>query len=57
MDDYSRFILAWDLKVDMAVGSLEDMVQQAVGLTGMTDVTLENRTVLLSDRSKPLNVH
>jgi len=49
MDDFSRFILAWDLKVDMAGGSLEDVVQQAVDLTGMTDVPLEDRTVLLSD--------
>lgn len=49
MDDYSRFILAWDLKVDMAGRSLEDVVQQAVDLTGMTDVPLEDRTVLLSD--------
>ena len=49
MDDCSRFILAWDLKVDMAGVSLEDVVQQAVDLTGMTDVPLEDRTVLLSD--------
>ena len=49
MDDFSRFILAWDLKVDMAGASLEDVVQQAVDFTGMTDVPLEDRTVLLSD--------
>ena len=49
IDDYSRFILAWDLKTDMAGGSLEDVVQQAVDFTGMTDVPLDNRTVLLSD--------
>ena len=49
MDDCSRFIPAWDLKVDMAGGSLEDVVQQAVDFTGMTDVPLEDRTVLLSD--------
>ncbi len=49
MDDCSRFILAWDLKTDMAGGSLEDVVQQAVDFTGMTDVPLEDRTVLLSD--------
>ena len=49
MDDYSRFILAWDLKVDMAGGSLEDVVQLAVDATGMTDVPFEDRTVLLSD--------
>lgn len=49
MDDYSRFILGWDLKADMAGGSLSDVVQQAVDFTGMTDVPLEDRTVLLSD--------
>ena len=49
MDDYSRFILAWELKNDMAAGSLIDVVQQAVDFTGMTDVPLEDRTVLLSD--------
>jgi len=49
MDDYSRFILAGDLKNNMAAGSLIDVVQQAVDLTGMTDVPVENRTVLLSD--------
>jgi putative transposase len=49
MDDFSRLILAWDLKVDMAGGSLEDIVQLAVDFTGMTDVPLEDRTVLLSD--------
>jgi len=49
MDDYSRFILVWDLKSDMAAGSLIDVVQQAVDLTGMTDVPVEDRTVLLSD--------
>jgi len=49
MDDYSRFILAWDLKNDMASGSLIDVVQQAVDLTGMSDVPVEDRTALLSD--------
>jgi putative transposase len=49
MDDYSRFILGWDIKVDMTGSSLEDVVQQAVDFTGMTDVPLEDRTVLLSD--------
>jgi transposase InsO family protein/transposase-like protein len=49
MDDFSRFILSWDLKIDMTGGSLEDVIQQAVDLTGMTDVSLEDRTVLLSD--------
>ncbi len=49
MDDYSRFILAWELKSDMAAGSLIDVVQEAVDFTGMTDVPVEDRTVLLSD--------
>jgi transposase InsO family protein len=49
MDDFSRFILAWDLKSDMAAGSLIDVVQQAVDLTGMSDVPVEDRAVLLSD--------
>jgi len=49
MDDFSRFILAWELKSDMAGGSLIDVVQQAVDMTGMTDVPVEDRTVLLSD--------
>jgi len=49
MDDYSRFILAWELKSDMAAGSLIDVVQKAVDATGMTDIPVEERTVLLSD--------
>ena len=49
MDDYSRFILAWELKTDMASLSLIDVVQKAVDATGMTEVPVEDRTVLLSD--------
>jgi len=49
MDDYSRFILAWELKSDMAAGSLIDVVQKALDVTGMTDIPLEDRSVLLSD--------
>jgi putative transposase len=49
MDDYSRFILAWELKSDMAAVSLIDVVQKAVDYTGMDDVLVEDRTALLSD--------
>jgi transposase InsO family protein len=49
MDDYSRFILAWELKSDMASNSLIDVVQKAIDATGMTDVPVEDRTMLLSD--------
>ncbi|MFC1929365.1 transposase [Chloroflexota bacterium] len=48
-DDYSRFILAWELKNDMATMSLIDVVQRAMDFTGMTDVPVEDRTALLSD--------
>jgi transposase InsO family protein len=49
MDDYGCFILAWELKSDMAAGSLIDVVQEGVDFTGMTAVPVEDRTVLLSD--------
>jgi putative transposase len=49
MDDFSRFILSWELKSDMAANSLIDVVQKAIDYTGMTDVPLEDRTALLSD--------
>ena len=49
MDDYSRFILAWKLQKDMTANSLIDVVQEAVDVTGMIDVPVEDRTKLLSD--------
>jgi putative transposase len=49
MDDYSHIILASELKNDMATTSLIDVVQKAVDFTGMTDVPVDDRTVLLSD--------
>ena len=49
MDDFSRFILAWRLQVDMTSTSLIEVVQDAVDLAGMTDVQVEDRTRLLSD--------
>jgi transposase len=49
MDDFSRFILSWDLKTDMTGGSIEDVVQKAVDFTVMSGVPVEDRTVLLSD--------
>jgi len=49
MDDFSRFIIAWELQVDMTADSLIDVVQEAVDVTGMTDVPVEDRTALLSD--------
>jgi len=49
MDDFSRFIRAWQLKTYMSANSLIDVTQQAVDWTGMTDVPVEDRTFLLSD--------
>ena len=49
LDDFSRFILGWRLQVDMTTPSLIEVVQDAVDLTGMTDVPVEDRTRLLSD--------
>ncbi|MDP6274411.1 MAG: DDE-type integrase/transposase/recombinase, partial [Dehalococcoidia bacterium] len=49
MDDYSRFILAHKLQRDMTSDSFIEVVQDAVGETGMTEIPVENRTRLLSD--------
>ena len=49
MDDFSRFILAWRLQTDMTSDSFIEVVQDAVDLTGMTDVPWDHRTKLLSD--------
>ena len=49
MDDFSRFILAWRLQVDMTSASPIEVVQDAVDRTGMTDVPVEDRTRLLSN--------
>ena len=48
MDDFSRFILAWRLQFDMTSASLIEVVQDAVDLTGMTDVPVEDRTTMSS---------
>jgi len=49
MDDYSRYILGWELKRDMTADSLIDVVQLAVDTTGMSEVPIKDRTSLLSD--------
>ena len=56
LDDFSRFILAWRLQVDMTTPSLIEVVQDAVDLTGMTDVEVEDRTRLLSDNGFGLRI-
>jgi putative transposase len=49
LDDFSRYILGWELKRDMTADSLIDVVQLAVDTTGMGEVPIKDRTSLLSD--------
>ena len=49
MDDYSRFILAWELETDMSADSLIEVVQKAVDETGMSQVSVKDRSSLLTD--------
>jgi len=49
MDDYSRYILAWELRTDMRADSLIDVIQQAVDITGMSEVPVKDCISLLSD--------
>ena len=49
MDDYSRFILAHKLQRDMTTNSLIEVIQDAVDRTKMTEVSVPDRTKLLSD--------
>jgi len=49
MDDYSRFILAQKLQRDMTSDSFIEVVQEAVDRTGMDQVSVTDRTRLLSD--------
>ena len=48
MDDYSRFILAHKLQQDMTADSFIEVVQD-VDRTGITEVSVADRTSLLSD--------
>jgi transposase InsO family protein len=49
LDDSSRFILAWDLRLDMTAESISEVVQEAVEWTGMEKVPVKDRTRFLSD--------
>lgn len=49
LDNFSRMILAWDLKRDMTAESIGDVVEQAVAFTGMRQVPVEDKTRLLTD--------
>ena len=57
LDDYSRMILAWQLKTDVTADSISDVVQQAVEWTGMNDVPVKDRSRLLTDNGSGYLAH
>jgi len=57
LDDYSRMILAWELKTDMTAESISDVVEQAVEWTGMKNVPVEDRSRLVSDNGPGYLAH
>lgn len=54
LDDYSRKILAWQLRTRMDAGAFSDVVELACEFTGMQDVPVEDRSTLLTDNGKAL---
>ena len=54
LDDYSRKILAWELRTSMKAGDFSDVVEQACEFTGLDDVPVENRAKLLTDNGSAL---
>ena len=57
LDDYSRMILAWELKTDMTSASISEVVERAVEFTGMKNVPVEDRARLLSDNGSSYLSH
>jgi putative transposase len=49
LDDFSRFVLASDLKPDATTDSISDVVEQAVAFTRMRQVPVEDRIKVLTD--------
>ena len=54
LDDYSRKILAWQLRAKMDSGAFSDVVELACEFTGIQNVPIEDRTRLLTDNGKAL---
>jgi len=50
LDDYSRFILAWDLKAEQTAEAISAVIQQAVEWTGLERAPVDDRARLLTDR-------
>jgi transposase InsO family protein len=54
LDDYSRKILAWQLRPAMKADDFSDVVELACEFTGMNNVPVNDRTKLLSDNGSSL---
>ena len=54
LDDYSRKILAWQLKSSMTAEDFSDVVELACEATGTNEVNVDGGTNLLSDRGSAL---
>ena len=54
LDDFSRKILAWQLRAKMDSRAFSDVVELACEFTGMHGVAIEDRTRLLTDNGKAL---
>ena len=49
LDDYSRYILAWQLCTGMSTDDVKQTLDAAIGFTGIGDPSVLNRPRLLSD--------
>lgn len=49
MDDYSRYILAWQLYFTMSANDVKKSLNLAIANTGVDQVTIHHRHRLLSD--------
>jgi transposase InsO family protein len=54
LDDYSRKILAWQLKTSMRAEDFSDVVERACEFTSLDAVPVENRAKLLTDNGSAL---
>jgi putative transposase len=54
LDDYSRKILAWQLRAKMDSGAFSDVVELACEFTGIHNAPIKDRTKLLTDNGKAL---